>query len=152
MTIEFRANPSLGDGDINIVVEAKAPTADVLAVMQAVKSVSQRTSPTLSIDTGDRLEIVRKAAILAVEVHGEMLVIRAQNGRALATRDRLYRFMDRLPASQFVQISRQVVINLAHLESLEASYSGNMTACLIGGLKENVSRRYVAGLKEALGA
>ncbi|MDF7663175.1 LytTR family DNA-binding domain-containing protein [Bifidobacterium sp. ESL0763] len=156
MRITFRANPELEDGEINIVVEAAAPTADAIGVMKAAETLGRRASQTISIDTGDRLEIVRKNAVIAVEVHGNSLVVRlaasaGSPAHSLVTKDRLQRFLESLPSSDFMQISKQVAINLRHLQSLEASYSGNMTAKLTGGVDETVSRRYVAGLKQALG-
>nr|WP_280924742.1 LytTR family DNA-binding domain-containing protein [Bifidobacterium sp. ESL0745] len=125
--------------------------------MKAAETLGRRTSQTISIDTDGRIEIVRKSAIIAIEVHGNSLILRIGTSpdspaHALTTRDRLQHVMESLPSSDFVQISKQVAINLRHLKSLEASYSGNMTAKLTDGIDETVSRRYVADLKKALGA
>ncbi|WEV42782.1 LytTR family DNA-binding domain-containing protein [Bifidobacterium sp. ESL0682] len=152
----FRANPELEDGEVNIVIEATAPTAEALSVMKAAETLGRRTSQTISIDTDGRIEIVRKSAIIAIEVHGNSLMLRlaatpGSPAHTLNTKDRLQHFMESLPPSDFVQISKQVAINLRHLKSLEASYSGNMTAKLTDGVDETVSRRYVADLKKTLG-
>lgn len=150
MSIRFRANPDIPDGVLDIVVEAREPSAQVVTTLKALESLGQRMAPTIAVETGTRIEIVRKTAIIAIEVRGESLDIRTLT-QVFTTRERLYHILENLLAADFVQISRQVVINLGHLESLESSYSGNMVAKLTGGIHENVSRRYVAGLKTALG-
>ncbi|MCH4209725.1 LytTR family DNA-binding domain-containing protein [Bifidobacterium sp.] len=151
MSIIFRANPELADGEVNVIVEAASPTPAVSVLMRSVEAIGQTASATIPIETANRLEIVHKSAIVAIAVHGEDLLVRTTS-RTLTTRNRLVKLMTRLPARDFVQISRQVVINLRHLESLEASYSGNMTARLSGDMRETVSRRYVPALREALEA
>ncbi|WP_235043493.1 LytTR family DNA-binding domain-containing protein [Oenococcus oeni] len=52
---------------------------------------------------------------------------------------------------RFVQIARGTVININYLQSLEAGFSGNMTAIMKNDRKINVSRRYLINLKERLG-
>ena len=151
MSIIFRANPELADGEVNVIVEAASPTPAVSALMRSVEAIGQTASATIPIETANRLEIVRKSAIVTIAVLGEDLLVRTKS-QTLATRNRLVKLMAKLPARDFVQISRQAVINLRHLESLEASYSGNMTARLSGDIRETVSRRYVPALREALEA
>ena len=151
MSIIFRANSELADGEVNVIVEAASPTPAVSALMRSVEAIGQTASATIPIETANRLEIVRKSAIVTIAVHGEDLLVRTTS-QTLTTRNRLVKLMAKLPARDFVQISRQAVINLRHLESLEASYSGNMTARLSGDIRETVSRRYVPALREALEA
>ena len=151
VSIIFKANPELEDGEVNVIVEAAAPTSAVAELMRSVEAIGQSASGSVAIETSNRLEIVRKSAIVAIAVQGDDLLVRTTT-HSLTTRNRLVRLMAKLSPRDFVQISRQVVINLRHLESLEASYSGNMTARLSGDIRETVSRRYVPALREALEA
>lgn len=58
---------------------------------------------------------------------------------------------DRLPSDYFVQVSKQSLINLDHLQMMEASFSGNMLAILTNKTKVIISRRYLKNLEEKLG-
>ena len=64
---------------------------------------------------------------------------------------RLYKFQERLNNPDFVQVSKHGLINIQHLEALEASFSGNMLAILTGKRKVDVSRRYLKNLEKRLG-
>ncbi|WP_260436867.1 LytTR family DNA-binding domain-containing protein [Streptococcus canis] len=63
-------------------------------------------------------------------------------------RERLYKMKDRLPTDQFVQVSKQALIHLDHLQMMEASFSGNMLGILTNRPKMVISRRYVKNLEE----
>ncbi|MGI1779715.1 LytTR family transcriptional regulator DNA-binding domain-containing protein [Streptococcus uberis] len=49
------------------------------------------------------------------------------------------------------QLEWQSIININHLEMMEASFSGNMLAILTNKIKVIISRRYVKNLEKALG-
>ncbi|MDF7663370.1 LytTR family DNA-binding domain-containing protein [Bifidobacterium sp. ESL0763] len=158
----FRPNPQLPDGKTNVIVEAAQPNEYTVQLMQAIKTLQQTSATTIAIDTNDSLEVVPFASIISINVKDKALVIRTlvttsvnrNPGKAvteLVTRDTLNHFLTRLPA-EFVQISRQTIINIRHLRSLKLSYSGNMNALLTGGVKETVGRRYVARLRKIIGA
>ncbi|WEV46426.1 LytTR family DNA-binding domain-containing protein [Bifidobacterium sp. ESL0690] len=162
MSITFRANPDLPKGSVNVIVEASEATEETVKLMQSIKTLQRRNMTTIAIETDGSYEIIPTAAIVAVEVDGEMLNIqilvnqdnttrKGQLITTLTTHDTLVHFMTRLP-SEFVRISRQVLINIRHLRSLKLSYSGNMSASLDGGKEEIVGRRYVPGLREVIGA
>ncbi|WEV72234.1 LytTR family DNA-binding domain-containing protein [Bifidobacterium sp. ESL0790] len=168
MSITFRSNPQLSDGKMNVIVEAEKPTEDAMQLMQAIKTLQQNSTSTIVIDTNDSLEIVPFSSIVSVDVKDKLLIIRVLAAatttgtatttqkpgpvtRTLTTRDTLNHFLTRLP-SGFVRISRQTIINIHHLRSLTLSYSGNMDAKLSGGVEETVGRRYVAKLREIIGA
>lgn len=162
MSITFRSNPQLTDGKMNVIVEAEKPTEDAMQLMQAIKTLQQSSSSTIVIDTNDSLEIVPFSSIISIKVKDKLLLIRVlvttsvnqkPGGviKGLTTRDTLNHFMTRLPTG-FVRVSRQTIINIHHLRSLTLSYSGNMDAKLTGGVEETVGRRYVAKLREIIGA
>ncbi|WEV63754.1 LytTR family DNA-binding domain-containing protein [Bifidobacterium sp. ESL0732] len=162
MGITFRSNPKLPKGDVNIIVEASEATEETVQLMRSIKTLQRRNPTTIAINTNGSLEIIPTSAIVAVEVNDEMLNIQILVNKeglsrkgplitTLNTRDTLTHFMTRLP-SEFVRISRQVLINIRHLRSLKVSYSGNMSASLDGGIEKIVGRRYVPALREVIGA
>lgn len=73
------------------------------------------------------------------------------NDETLVAHGTLIMVLQKLDASLFVQVSKQNVINLDGLLSLEAGFSGSMVAVMRRGIKIDVSRRYLPELKRHLG-
>jgi hypothetical protein len=71
VSIIFKANPELEDGEVNVIVEAAAPTPAVAELMRSVEAIGQSASGSVAIETSNRLEIVRKSAIVAIAVQGD---------------------------------------------------------------------------------
>ena len=63
---------------------------------------------------------------------------------------RLYQVLTRLNEN-FVQVSKHGIINLNHLLSLEAGFTGNMIAKLNFDQRADVSRKYLPELERRLG-
>lgn len=133
------------------VTLAKATYDDEVAAMVGyLEKFGVQTRDILPIKTPDRIKLVKQTDIIAIEVDGPQLVIETLEGRLLTT-DRLYRFKERLSSEDMIQVSKQSIINIQHLMSLEASFSGNMLALMTKKLKVNVSRRYLKDLEKRLG-
>jgi len=88
--------------------------------------------------------------IIAVEVFANELTVYTHE-KNYRLRGQLKKMTERINDGDFVQISKNTVINLNHLDSLEAAFSGNMTAFLTDDLKFSVSRKYLTDLKKQLG-
>lgn len=88
--------------------------------------------------------------IIAISVTGETLTYYTDN-ETLVARGALKVVLQKLDVSLFVQVSKQNVINLDWLMSLEAGFSGSMVAVMRQGIKLDVSRRYLPELKRKLG-
>ena len=111
----------------------------------------QAESPSiLPIKTADRIEMLKVEELVSVDVEGTSLILDTLKGRQIIT-ERLYKFQERLNNPDFVQVSKHGLINIHHLEALEASFSGNMLAILTGKRKVDVSRRYLKNLEKRLG-
>ena len=59
--------------------------------------------------------------------------------------------MIRLLGRGFMQISKQTIINLSYIKSVEAGFSGTLLLKLKNGLSDYVSRKYLPELKKYLG-
>ncbi|WP_331282462.1 LytTR family DNA-binding domain-containing protein [Lactobacillus delbrueckii] len=66
------------------------------------------------------------------------------------SRKRLYEVYQQL-GQDFMQISKQAVVNLTCLESVEASFNGTMFLRLEHGLSDYISRKYLTAFKQYLG-
>lgn len=69
--------------------------------------------------------------LIYVDVDDTSLILETLKGRRIIS-GRLYKFKERLNNPDFVQVSKQSLLNINHLEALEASFSGNMLALLTG--------------------
>lgn len=123
---------------------------EVMDLIACLETFGQKGSAILPIKTDDRVVLLALTDIILIDVEGDYLLIETCQGQH-RVRERLYRFKEKLPATDFVQVSRQSIININHLKSLEASFSGNLLAILNQNIKTNVSRRYVKALERVLG-
>ncbi|WEV65409.1 LytTR family DNA-binding domain-containing protein [Bifidobacterium sp. ESL0764] len=176
MNVDFQSDSDLRNDQIRVVVHAAKPTGEVTRLLRGIAALEQEVSSIVSVQSGGRLEVVRKNDIVAIEIDGELLLLKIFDSdaqqyrdnasaepvseepvsspriRTLAIKDGLAHFAKCLSKADFVRVSRQVIINLRYLQSLEISYSGNMMAKLSGGVTETVSRHYVTNLRKLLGA
>lgn len=136
--------------ELEVVVRKSSYDEEVQAVLAYLSQFGQVSPDIVPVKTADRIQMLRVAELIAVEVEGSDLRLHTQKG-TLVTTDRLYKFQARLNNPDLVQVSKQTLLNIAHLNYLEASFSGNMTAFLSQGVKVTVSRRYLKALEQKLG-
>ncbi|MTB35242.1 LytTR family DNA-binding domain-containing protein [Streptococcus uberis] len=117
---------------------------DYLEAFQAMKT------DVIAVKSDDHIYLLKTDDIIAIEVDGDYLDIMTCKSR-FKTRQRLYKIKEKLATEQFIQVSKQSIININHLEMMEASFSGNMLAILTNKIKVIISRRYVKNLEKALG-
>lgn len=69
-------------------------------------------------------------------------------GHKYEARGRLYELEAALAAKGFVRISKGVLVNVNHIASVEAEFSGNYTANMKDGGKLIISRKYVKAFRK----
>ena len=119
-------------------------------LMDYIRLYEEEAPRILPIKTLDRIEMLKVKELVSLDVEGTRLILDTLKGRQVTT-ERLYKFQERLNNPDFIQVSKHGVININHLEALEASFSGNMLAILTGKRKVDVSRRYLKNLEKRLG-
>ena len=97
----------------------------------------------------DRLEVIRPDEVYMVRVENGETVIYTQEGH-FYSRKRLYEILAQLGPG-FLQISKQCIICLARVKSVEAGFSGTLLLKLTNGLSDYVSRTYLPEFKKYLG-
>lgn len=150
MDYRYEEDKGLQVGQIDILVKSSSLDDQTQQVLTYLGQFSLDKPEFLPIKTKDRIEMIRLADLILVDVDGSQLLLETTKGR-LVTNERLYRFKERLRDPDFVQVSKHALININHLEALENSFSGNMLAILSGSIKTDVSRRYLASLEKRLG-
>ena len=150
MEIRFEEDKALTQDQIDVLVSSQNLSPNVQRLMDYIRLYQAETPSILPNNTADRIEMLKVEDLVSVDVEGTSLILDTLKGRQIIT-ERLYKFQDRLNNPDFVQVSKHGIINIHHLEALEASFSGNMLAILTGKRKVDVSRRYLKNLEKRLG-
>lgn len=150
MDYRFEEDRSLELDAIDVTVRSQRLTPPVQQFIDYLTIYQSEGPDIIPVKTADRIEMLRVADLILVEVEGTSLVLETLRGRFIIT-ERLYRFQERLNNPDFVQVSKQSLININHLDYLEDAFSGTMTAFLTKTLKTNVSRKYLKDLAARLG-
>lgn len=150
MDIRFEEDKALSQDQIDVLVSSQDLSPKVQRLMDYISLYQAETPLILPIKTADRIEMLKVEDLVSIDVDGTSLILDTLKGRQIIT-ERLYKFQDRLNNPDFVQVSKHGIINIQHLEALEASFSGNMLALLTGKRKVDVSRRYLKNLEKRLG-
>lgn len=148
--MKWRFEQNQQETELLVTIAKNQYDKEVMDLIACLETFGQKGSSILPIKTDDRVILLALTDVILVDVESDYLLIETCQGQ-YRVRERLYRFKEKLPATDFVQVSRQSIININHLKSLEASFSGNLLAHLSRGLKTSVSRRYVKDLERTLG-
>ena len=147
--VNYHQNKELAADEIHVEISSTGLSSDVQKIINTIEQLDSHFDVVpLSID--DKVVMVQTTAIIAIEVYENELTVYTLN-QNYQLRGKLKAMLQRLDPSDFIQISKNTIINLNHLNSLEASFSGNMTAFLDNNLKLTVSRKYLVELKKSLG-
>ncbi|MCU9533122.1 LytTR family DNA-binding domain-containing protein [Streptococcus sp. CSL10205-OR2] len=135
---------------LEIIIKKASYDKEVADLLHYLELFSEITPNVIPVKTEDRIVLLKVEDLILVDVDGTQLILETMTG-TLRTNDRLYKFKERLKNPNFVQVSKQSLININHLNYLEASFSGNMTARLDKNIRTIVSRRYLKELEARLG-
>ncbi|WP_395320902.1 LytTR family DNA-binding domain-containing protein [Levilactobacillus parabrevis] len=150
MRHKFEENSEIDPADPVVVVQAASETGAVPDLLAYLDRYAATQPGMIAVKTPDRLVMVKVATIISAEIQTATLLLYTTSG-VVTTKEPLRHLLQRLANPNFVQVSRHSVLNLDHLQSLEDSFSGSMTATLTAKVKTDVSRKYVKGLMQRLG-
>ncbi|UQS87352.1 LytTR family transcriptional regulator [Nicoliella spurrieriana] len=149
MQVDFHQDDHLSPDEIKLLVSAKQLTPEVVALINHLSVVQTQSTSVLPLSIDDRVEMVNLSAIISIEVFGSDLTI-ATTTHEYTFHGQLKTILAKIDDQRFIRIARGTAINIDHLNSLEAGFSGNMTAFLDHEIKLNVSRKYLPDLKARL--
>lgn len=150
MKIKFEIDESMLVNEIEVTIKTRQLNQETTNLINKIKTFNTTSLDSITLQLEDRLQVISFNNLISIQVANAGLVI-ATNTEEIFYRSSLKNILLRLPKIQFVQVSKNTVLNLQHLEYLEAAFSGNMTAFLSNHQKINVSRKYLPQLKIALG-
>ena len=148
MKVSFDQDPDLNPDDIEVLIKAARLSPAVLQLLQIQQLSDNR--PTLPLTVGDRVVVLAVNDIVAIEVYGDELTVHTMT-KVYTSRGQLKAIRAKLDPQLFIQVAKSTILNINYLTSLEASFSGNMTAFMSNQQKLTVSRKFLPDLKRLLG-
>jgi DNA-binding LytR/AlgR family response regulator len=137
-------DPMPGDED-SIIISVKCMTDNVMRAVNLLKSPD-----CLTVYIDEQSFLLPVGSVFYAEsvdqktfVYAEKLVYRS--------RLRLYEIEEMLAASDFLRISKQIIVNVRKIRSVAPAGDSRFAATLTNGEKVIISRQYVPALKERFG-
>ena len=142
---------------VNLFVskDIEEPYADI-HTDQLTDNITKAMSILESDDSNDMLA-VKKGSDIALLEFSDVFMLRVEDKQVKVYTEKseylikkpLYQVEETL-SSDFVRISKTTIVNLRKIERVAPSLKGMMFIQLKNGLKDNISRKYLPGFKQAL--
>ena len=133
------------DEQDSVVISVRCMTESIMRAISMLKSPDSLTvyvdSQALLLPVGDIFYI--ESVDLKTFVYAWKDVYRS--------RQKLYEVEEMLNKSDFLRISKQVIVNVRKIKSVSPAGEGRFQAALANGEKVIISRQYVPALKERFG-
>ncbi len=127
------------------VIYTSAVTEEIQKLMDLLSSGD---SPIVA-QQEDRLVVIKPEDVYMVRAEGGDTVIYTEKEKYYS-RKRLYELLNQLGGG-FMQISKQTIVKLSCVKSVEAGFSGTLLLKLKNGASDYVSRKYLPDFKKYLG-
>ena len=124
--------------------------ADVITdeVQRVIDVLDEKDIP-LIVQRDNKMIILKSEEVYMIRVEGGDTVIYTESEKYYSRR-RLYEMFEQI-GTGFMQISKQTVINLSYIKSIETGFGGTLLLKLKNGSSDYVSRKYLPDLKRYLG-
>lgn len=109
---------------------------------------SEESNDMLAVKKGSDITLLELQDVFMFRVENKQVKVYTQSNEYLIKKP-LYQIEEGLNQS-FVRISKTTIVNLKKIERVAPSLKGMMFIELKNGLKDNISRKYLPGFKEAL--
>lgn len=117
-------------------------------IQNAIDYLSTKEKPLLA-QHEDQMVVIKPDEVYMVRVEGGDTVIYTEKEKYYSRR-RLYETYEQLGAG-FLQISKQTIVRLSCIKSVEAGFNGTLLLKLKNGISDYVSRKYLPEFKTYLG-
>lgn len=99
---------------------------------------------------GNEIHRIQPMSVYYIEVVDNKTFLYCKD-KVFESKQKLYELEETLTNSDFLRISKSVIINLSKINSLSPALSGRFEATLSNGERVIISRQYVVDLKKKLG-
>lgn len=118
-------------------------------ISEISKLIQNKNRVITGVDEYDRIIVIDEAEILSLYAEKKWCRINTDTAD-YSCKKRLYE-VENMLGSNFMRISKSIIVNLRKIESVEASFNGMLLLRMKNGSKEYVSRTYLPKIKQYLG-
>lgn len=136
--------PAAGEED-QIVIRCRQMDTELY---QLITNLKTRTNPVIGYDGSD-IHRIDPGVIYYFETVDNKVFIYCRQ-RVYESRQRLYEIEEYFANSDFLRVSKSVILNIQKITSITPAYNGRFEATLDNDEKVIISRQYVPALKEKL--
>lgn len=142
ITIEDRPD----GGEDEIIIRCKQIDEHLLKLVYALKAGQEKLTATKGTDI---VQVMPKEIFYFEAVDNKVFLYLEKD--VYETKQKLYELEERFRGTDFVRVSKSVILNLSKVKTLSPAFNGRFEATMKNGEKLIVSRAYVPVLKEKLG-
>ena len=142
ITIVDRAD---GEED-EIIIRCRQVDEQILKLVYALRAGQEKLTVTNGTDI---VQIPPKEVFYFEAVDNKVFLYLEKS--VYETKLKLYELEERFVGTDFIRVSKSVILNLAKVRSLSPAFNGRFEATMKNGEKLIVSRQYVPVLKEKIG-
>lgn len=129
-----------------IIIRCTVPDEDILQLIYALKS---RRDKLACLDEGS-IVMVEPNSVYYFESVDDKVFAYCES-KVYEIKRKLYELEKQFENTDFLRISKSVIVNLSKINKLTPSFSGRLEALLNNGERAVISRQYVPVLKKKLG-
>jgi DNA-binding LytR/AlgR family response regulator len=133
-------------GEDEIIIRCKQVDEHLLKLVYALKAGQEKLTVTRGTDI---LQVMPKEVFYFEAVDNKVFLYLEKD--VYETKQKLYELEERFRGTDFVRVSKSVILNLSKVKSLSPAFNGRFEATMKNCEKLIVSRAYVPVLKEKLG-
>jgi len=128
-----------------IIIRCRRMTPELLRALALLKA-----QDTLIAYDGNEIHRLRPDGIYYIDTVDNKTFIYLKD-KVYESKQKLYELENSLANSDFLRVSKSVILNLRKIKSLSPALSGRFEALLDNGEKVIISRQYMGDLKKRLG-
>jgi DNA-binding LytR/AlgR family response regulator len=136
--------PSDGEEE-QVIFRCRQMTPEIIRIIAMLKA----QDALIAYDENE-IHRIRPSAVYYIEVVDNKTFLYCKE-KVFESKQKLYEIEEALANSDFLRISKSVIVNLSKIKSLSPALSGRFEAALDNGEKVIISRQYVGDLKKRLG-
>ncbi len=128
-----------------IIIKCREMTAELLRILALLKA-----QDALVAYDGNKIHRIKPNGVYYIEVVDNKTFLYCKN-EVYESKQKLYELEEALANTDFLRVSKSVILNMSKIKSLRPALSGRFEALLDNGERIIVSRQYMIDLKKRLG-
>ncbi len=149
--MDVRVIEEEGRQQLEVTVRCAPGDERVGRILRCLRAAAGRLAGYESPTSTER-RLVSLEQVALVEVEEGRVISRMVSGRTLESPMRLFEVESALQGTEFVRVSRQVIVNFDKVVAIRPEPNGRMVLELEGGQRAVVARTYAQAIREKIGA